>query len=163
MKLYEIAEQMRQFEADVAYGLIPDEAIADTLETLNCELDEKLESCAILCKEWKADADALKMEEYALCERRKAKEHQIESLKNYVAQQMQALGKNKFESPKASISFRKSEQVVITNEDTIRALHPEFLTQKPAEISKILIKDFLKSGGKIDGAELVTNNNLILK
>lgn len=42
MTLYELSSQFEQFMAAVESGEIPEEAIVDTLESMNCDIGEKL-------------------------------------------------------------------------------------------------------------------------
>lgn len=55
--------------------------------------------------------------------------------------------------------FRKSEKVEITDESK---LSEDFVVIKK-EPNKILIKEALKNGSIVDGAELITNQNLQIK
>ena len=81
MKLYEITELFMRFASMVENGEIEEDAIADTLESIEGELEEKADNIACLIKSWQAEAEAIKAEEKALAERRKVKENQINNLK----------------------------------------------------------------------------------
>ena len=104
-------------------------------------------------------AAALKAEEAALAERRKKKENKAEALKTYLANAMLAVGKDKLETSKVALSFRRSQSVEITDESLIPE---EFMKYKPT-VDKAGVKAALKDGAFIPGASLVDNNNLQIK
>lgn len=87
--------------------------------------------------------------------------HRQELFKNILSEAMQERGIENIETPMIKLSFRKSEAVEITDERMIPA---EFTTSKTVvDISKIKIKEALKKGGSVQGAQLVTRQNLQIK
>ena len=127
MKLYEITELFMRFANMVEAGEIEEDAIADTLESIEGELEEKADNIACLIKSWQAEAEAIKAEEKALAERRKVKENQINNLKNYISNTMLTLGKTKIETSRNLISFRKSTALYISNEEWFMEKYPELV------------------------------------
>lgn len=81
-------------------------------------------------------------------------------LKNRLSGAMQQFGIERLSSPTLTISFRKSEAVEITDEGAIPA---EFLIQPPAYPGKTRIKDAIKEGIAVPGAELVQRNNIQIR
>ena len=75
--LYQINQQIKE-AIDLETGEIIDEAAYDAL---NIEKEEELENIALFYKNTMADAEALKAEEKAFAERRKAAENKAASLK----------------------------------------------------------------------------------
>lgn len=128
---------------------------AEMLDSLQMERDKKIENVALWVKELQAEADAIKKEVANLNERKKTAENKIESLIKYL---VYALDGNKFKTPRVSVSYRKSESVMITD---INALDKRFLRYKAPEPDKTAIKNAIKSGELIvDGARLVINQNM---
>ena len=105
MNLYEIKEEFLELLDAIENGEIPDGAIADTLEGMKGEFDEKIENTACYIKNLKAEADAIKAEENSLKERRQVKEHQIERLKNGMMECMSHLGIKKVEGARARVTI----------------------------------------------------------
>ena len=167
MKLYEIAADYQRFIEAVENGEIPEEVIADTLESITAELEEKADNIACLIKNMTAEAQAIKAEEKNLADRRKTKENQIERLKTYLSETLQNSGFTKLETARNRISFRKSESVGIEDEAAFikwAAEHNEsFLTYKDPTINKTAIKQALADGEEIAGVSIESKQNIQIK
>ena len=156
--LYEINEALEQaFEncIDPETG----EIVGDTevLDALEMERDQKIENIACFIKNLKAEAEAIRAEEKALADRRKAAENKAERLKEYLANNLNG---EKFKSPRVAVSWRRSESVVVPD---VFQLPDEYVRYKDPEPNRTLIKEAIKKGFTVEGAELVENTNLIIK
>lgn len=166
MKLYEI--QSRIFEI-LENGFSVDEETGefwgpDELAALQMKQDEKIESCALYIKNLEAESIAIRAEEKSLAERRRLKENKVERLKSYLADCLKGAGKDKFETARCQVKFRKSEAVEIdegkffeiygTESDYVRAKY---------EPNKTAIKAALKQGQQVFGAVIVEQMNLGVK
>ena len=159
--LYEINAKLMvyemEFDPDTGEWLNEDE-----LDALKMERDEKIENICLWVKNLRAEASAIKSEEKALADRRKAKENKADRLEQYVASNLDG---KPFETSKAKVTFRKSESVSILNEEAIpdRFLDIQ-VVRKPL---KSEIKKFLKglegSKEEVPWARLDKKNNLQLK
>ena len=170
MKLYEIAEEYENLLAAIDAGEIPEEALADTLESIETLLDDKADNIACLIKNLEAESEAIKAEEKRLAERRKAKENRAESLKAYLSATLIKSGKLKVETARNSISFRSSEKVCIKNEESFlkwaRVYNDELLTYKDPTISLTAVKNAIKCGAVFDeqyGVSLEKRKNIQIK
>lgn len=134
---------------------------AGQFEAISAAFDEKAEATALYIKNLNVFISGAKAEEAALAERRKAAENRVERLKGFLASAMQTVGRDKVETAKAKISFRKSTQVQIDDEG---ALPVDFvtttITTKP---DKTAIKKAIQAGQAVAGAVLVENQNLQIK
>jgi hypothetical protein len=136
----------------------------DAYESLAIERDVKLENTALYIKNLEADAEAIKAEEKALADRRRAAENRAAGLRMHLAE---ALNGERFETPRVAISFRKSEPLEVA--DPVKFVewatdkHPEYLKWAQPTINKDAVKTALKDGAKIPGAEIVTRQNLQIK
>lgn len=134
---------------------------ADRLDAISAAFEEKAEATALYIKNLTAFVGDVKAEEAALAERRKSAENRVERLKGFLASAMQTVGRDKVETAKAKISFRKSTQVQIDDEG---ALPVDFvtttITTKP---DKTAIKKVIQAGQAVAGAVLVENQNLQIK
>lgn len=83
-----------------------------------------------------------------------------ELLKNRLTAAMQQFGIERISSPTINLSFRKSEAIEITEESAIPAA---YLIMPPPYPGKTLIKEAIKKGITVPGAELVQRKSLQIK
>ena len=152
--LYEINEAIKN-TIDLDTGEIVD---FEAFEKLQMERNEKLENIALWVKNLLSEAEALKAEEKAFAERRKAAENKAESLKRYLDS---ALNGQKFSTTKVAISYRKSTSVEV-DESKLPAKWLRVIPETHV-VDKVEITKALKAGEKIDGAVLVDRNNIQIK
>ena len=153
MILYEIDQAIMNC-LDNETGEIID---AELLDSLQMERTEKIENVACWIKELKAEAEALKAEKMAFAERQRVAENKAESLKNWLAYVLKG---EKFKTTRASVSFRTTDKVEITD---IMELDENFLRYKEPEADKTAIKEAIKAGQEVAGATLVSNTSVIIK
>lgn len=156
MTLYEISKEIENFEFKV------DEETGEILNIMQLDeimmaRDEKIENIALWIKNLDAEATAIREEEKALADRRRSKERKIESLKNYIASNVE-IGE-KFETARTRISFRKSQVVQIEDIENL----PVNFTKIKVEPDKMAIKTALKNGIYLEGCELVDNYSIQIK
>ena len=164
MNIYEINKAIEDILED---GFSVDEETGEILfdesdlNALNAEISEKIENVACYIKNLTADISALKEEERNLNTRRKQKERKIDSLKGYINYAMELSGRKSLESPRCKVSYRKSSSVEVPD---INALDKDYVTEtieiKP---NKVAIKEALKEGKTVEGAEIVERQNLLIK
>lgn len=162
MKLYEINSELENL-IDTETGEIADVAF---FEQLSMERTAKIEGIALFIKNLDSDATALKAEETALSERRKAAENTAARLKAFLTSMLP--DGEKFETPRVKLSWRKSKsvRVLIPESDFIewaKAVNPALLSFGEPTISKTAIKEALESGADITAATIVESNNLQIK
>lgn len=167
MKLYEIANAYTDLCRAIEDGEIPDEAIADTLEAIGGELEEKADNICCVLKSIDAEVKAIKEEEQKLAERRKSKEKSYDRLKQYLSDTLVSTNCKRIETARNVITFRKSEQLNI-NEDAFiewaTANHSDLVTfSQVAKFDKTMIKNALKSGSAMPGAYIVEKQNIQIK
>ena len=155
--LFKITEELInfRFEIDEETGEILN---AKELDDLKIARDEKIENIGLWIKNIEADAEAVKNEKNNMADRQKRLENKAKSLRDYLSY---ALGGEKFSTPKIAMSYRKSESVNIKdnfvyNDDWCE----QKIEWKP---DKKRIKDAIKAGTEIVGAELVEKQNLQIK
>lgn len=159
MKLYEITEIHNN--ALLAMSDIEglDEAVInDTLESLEGDFKTKAISVAGYFQNIDAEISAMKDAEKRISERRKAKEKEVTSLKQYLLSNMQRTGITKIECPEFKISIRNNaESVNVINESLIPSLF------KTISTTETIDKRSIKEAGGCPGVELVRNQSLIIK
>ena len=134
----------------------------DELEELQIARDEKIENIACYIKDISAEAKAIRDEELALAKRRKSLESRSESLKKYLAD---ALNGEKWSSPRAAISWRKSSKVVVEDAflEWARNFNTNLLTYEAPKPSLTAIRDAIKGGQNIKYASIIETNTLTVK
>ncbi|GEM_PF-191395 len=149
---------------DMETGEIDEAKVADLLTKLEMDEQEKIENIACYIKNLDSYSTAIRAEEKALAERRRAKENKAASLRRYLGGYLQG---RKYETPRCVVSFRRSEAVEITDEEAVMEFAKKYgadlLRVKEPEIDKSTLKDILKHGAIIKGAQLVERQNLQIK
>lgn len=162
-KLYELPQAYNAILAAALGGA--DEAVDPTtgevidagafdsaLAALTDAIDEKVDNCAAVVRTLEAEAEALRVEERRMAARRQGREKAIEHLKQYVRENMTALGIPKVKGSRFTVWVQKgASRVDITDE---KAIPREFVVVKE-EVSRSLIAKVLKEGNEVPGAALV--------
>lgn len=130
----------------------------ERLESLQMERSRKIENVACWIKNLLSDAEAIKAEKDALADREAKCRKKADSLKAWLGI---ALEGQKFSSARCAVSFRRSEQVEILDENIIpQDLMVQTVSFKP---DKKAIKELLKEGKPVSGCYLVENQNIQIK
>lgn len=151
--LYEINQGIIDC-VDMETGEIID---AEKLAELQIDRKDKIENIALYIKNLRADAAAYKAEKDEFARRQKVAENKEKSLTEYLAS---VLSGEKVKADRFSISYRKSQSVAITDSDSVP---DEYKIKQEPKIDKAKIKKAIKEGADIAGAELVENQNIIIK
>lgn len=156
MNLYDIECEIMNC-VDPETGEIIDEK---RLDALQMEREKKIENILLWIKNLKSEADAIKAEEKALADRRKADERKADSLAEYVKN---VLDGRKFNTARVAVSYRKSEVVVVDDMKLMLEVSDDYLTYKDAEPNKAKIKAALKNGLSVPGCHLEERQNMTIK
>lgn len=167
MKLYEIANDYLALVEAIENEEIPEEAIADTLEAITAEFEDKADNIACLMKSLNAEALAIREEEKKLAKRRQQKERVAERLKEYLSDTLQRAGIASVETTRNKITFRKSEPLDINDEVFFKWATDngrfDLLSYSAPTANKTEIKKAIKNGTVIEGAEIRTVQNIQIK
>lgn len=168
MTLYELMSSYKNFLTAVENGDIPEEAIADTLEAIEGDIDEKIDNIACVLKVLQAEEKAIKEEIGRLEERLKVKANAKERTKTYLSDMLLALGKTEFESPRNKITFRKTPgKVVFADEKAFIEWAAQYddslLTYGKPTVNRTAVKMAIEGGKEINGAEIVVGQSMQLK
>ena len=161
MKLFEIDERLAacvKINDDQAVDAETGEVIdIEAVEALEMEREQKIENIGMWIKDLTAQSEALKAEKNKLAEREKSAKNKVERLKEFLTAY---LGGKKFETAKVAIKFRSVESVSVPD---VTALPEKYWRIKPPEADKTAIKNALKAGEVIEGAELVKKQSISVK
>ena len=127
------------------------------LDALKMERDKKVRNIACWIRNLDAEIKGLEEQEKTFRSRKTAKKNKMEQLKSYLAAYLNG---KKWENKEVVVSWRKSESVEVTD---MKQLSSYYLRYKEPEVNKTLLKADLKAGVVLNGAELVTKNNMSVK
>ncbi len=162
MNIFEINKELREmlelFELESEETGEISEDTYQRIKELEVARDKKIEGIALWVKELKHEEEAIKEEEQKLRKKRQAVQNSQKYYKNLL---MTELGGEKYKTPLVSLSFRTVPVVNILSEESI----PKEYIYETVErhISKEDIKEALKRGEVVDGAELKQSTSLIIR
>lgn len=165
MKTNEIIKSIAYINAKRDNGEIDEDIWRDTLESLDGELEEKLDAMEYVMESYENDLAVLQKEEERLKEvvkNKKATENRIKSLKGFMAYFMEQSGKKKVATGNHIYSIRSLKASVETNDD----LPDEYIvehTKVERKPDKNRLYKELKAGAEIPGAWLKPNRKAVIK
>lgn len=161
---------------------LPIEAVNDTLEGLEGQLQEKAVNVAKVLRSMEEMANSIKQAEQQMATRRKALENRVFWLKDYLKTNMEATGIQKIESPWFRLGIQNNPPSVEVSNDTL--LPPEYVTVelivpqenyeqvkdqigthqiKTVKVDKAGLKEALKAGKAIPGVVLSQGTRLVIR
>lgn len=150
--LYEMTTQAMQLYEMLQAEEIDEQTFNDTLEAMS--VGEKVESYCKVIKQLQSDVKMFKTELERLNARKNTTEKGIDRMKAALLAFLQASGQDKVKAGSFAVTTATTQAVKITDESVIPCI---YLVEQPPKISKDAIKKALKSGEKVNGAELVNN------
>lgn len=160
MNLYEITVEQQQLNALLEENggeLTPEieEALKINLDNFNA----KAEGYVKAIKNYKAEEDAIAEEIKRLQEKKRVNANAQARLKEALKTAMDTFDTPKVQAGLFKVSLTKSEAVNIINEDAI----PQEYKKVKYEVSKTDIKNAIKSGLVVEGAEIVENKSITIR
>ena len=158
MNIYEIDQAITEL-IDEETGEVSD---FESFDRLFIARNEKIEGIALWYKNLAAEAKAIKEEKMKLAERQTAVEKKAESAKKLLDYALQG---EKFESPRASVSYRKSSSVSLDAGfvDWAKENARDLLTYTEPKPSLTAIKQAIGNGREVDFASITVNQNITVK
>lgn len=164
LSLYQIAIEHRSMVARLMETQDDACAIADTIEAESYPLEVKAQNVAYAVKNLEATAAAIKAAEQEMAARRKAIENRAMHLKEYAKTCMEIAGVSKIDCPHFALSIRANPAAVDVFEPAL--IPAEFMRQPeppPASPDKTAIKEAIKAGRDVPGAQLSQGTRLDIK
>lgn len=125
------------------------------------QLQSKSENYAYIIKQIDAECDIIDNEIKRLQQAKKVRENTVDRLKATLTTAMNTFELTEIKTPLIKLNFRKSESVIVYD---VNSLPQMFKTIKVTETpDKAKIKEVIKNGDTVVGAELVINNNIQIK
>lgn len=147
IQLYKLADEYLLACDQLSELDMPPEVVADTLESLQGDIQTKATNIGMFIRTLEVTAAGLEEAEKEIARRKRATISRISEIKDYLLHNMQRTGISKIESPYISISLKKNPPKV----DILQsgAVPQEFMRQEeapPPSPDKKAIADYLKQG-----------------
>lgn len=145
-------------------GEVDEQALHDTMEALEGEIEDKADGCAMIMKELDAKAEIIDKEIKRLQERKKSLENRSDWIKKSLQELMILSGKTKFKTTLFTFSIAKNPAAVRLDTEDASIIPFRFLKYVEPIIDKTAIKDALKNGEDLTGiAHLEQTESLRIK
>lgn len=147
MTLYELTGQFKGLLEMIEQGDVSPEALKDTLEGLDGEIEVKADGYAKVIKELDGQALIIKAEIDRLSSRKSSFESHIRALKESLQASMESTGKTKFKTNLFSFGIQKNpSRLIIDNQNEI----PEkYLIPQEPRIDNASIRTYLSDTGVV--------------
>lgn len=160
---------------------MPLEAVTDTMEALEGELNDKAVCVIQYMRNLESTAAAIKAAELKMYDRRRALEKRATRLKQYVHDAMQHTGVSKIESPWFALAIQNCPPSVHIASGNVDGSFRKVTIEMPADQwehiqdqaqvftvksdvpDRTKIKQALKDGNEVVNAELITNTRLAIR
>lgn len=165
MKLYDLADEYRSFVAEVEAHDLEPQTLLDTLEgsTQLMSIEEKSGNIVKMIKNWESDTIGLETEIKRLTDRKKVIDNRVESVKNFLFNQLEYAGLTEVKTGIATIKQVNNPPAVnIVDENKVPAIYKTIIPQS-YKTSKADIAKHLKDGIAVPGCELVHKKSWRIK
>ena len=161
MKLFEISERYKNLFELLENPEIEPEMVQSALNEVQGEFNDKAQNIVYIIKNMLSDKEKLDNMQQQLGIKSESLDGKIKHLKDYLKAEMLVTNQQKIKTDIFTISLRKSTAVNILDES---AIIDRFIDCKVIRtLSKSAIKEALKAGETVVGAELKENQNLNIK
>lgn len=157
MNLYELSQN---YLAVQDMDLEP-ETLKDTLDSIEETIEDKAENIAKWIRNLEADKKAFEEEEKRFKDKKQAADNRIKSLKQYLEDNMRLIGKTKFKAGVFSFAIQNNPPSVEVFDEAL--IPKQFLITQPVKIDRAGIKELLKAGEEVPGAELKHSSGLRIR
>ena len=164
MTIYEITNDYLQLMQMMEDPELDPQTLADTMEGIEGELEDKADNYARVMKNMEADLNGIKAEIERLSTRKKTIENNIKRMKEALQFSMETTGKTKFKTELFSFGIRKNAPAVVMDEPYIENVPERFLKYSDPTINRTAIKEAIQNGEDLEGlAHLEQSKSLTIK
>ena len=156
--IYELKYQYQALQNFIEEG--NEEGFELALSQIEDSLAEKLEGYAMVKANIESDIEGIDKEIKRLQERKKSMVNNVNRIKETMFDTLQSVEGNKLKTEKFTFSLRNSSAVKIFDQNMIPL---DFLVPQEPKVDKISIKENIKKGIKVPGAEIVENKSLSIR
>lgn len=166
MNLYELTEQWEAVLALAEEGADAD-AIRDTLESIEGEIEDKADGYAKVIRQLEGQADMAKAEKDRLYQKETACRNAAKDLKRRLEESMVRCGKPKFKTSLFSFNIQKNAPSVAVDDETRllewAAKNQPDLVRTKVELDKKRLLEALKGGAEVEYARLQQSESLRIR
>ena len=137
------------------------QAVADTIEAIEADIEDKADNYARIITQLNGDADALDSEIKRLTERKKALTGNADRLKRSLEDAMKATGKVKFKTKLHSFGIQKNPPRCVI--DSVADVPREFLLMQEPKVDTAGILKALKAGAVYGFAHMEQGESLRIR
>lgn len=164
MTIYEITSDYLQLMQMMEDPDLDPKTLADTMEGIEGELEDKADNYARVMKNMEADLNGIKAEIDRLSTRKKTIENNIKRMKEALQFSMETTGKTKFKTELFSFGIRKNAPAVVMDEPYIENVPERFLKYSDPTINRTAIKEAIQNGEDLEGlAHLEQSSSLSIR
>ena len=164
MTIYEITNDYLQLMQMMEDPELDPKTLADTMEGIEGELEDKADNYARVMKNMEADLNGIKAEIDRLSTRKKTIENNIKRMKEALQFSMETTGKTKFKTELFSFGIRKNAPAVVMDEPYIENVPERFLKYSDPTINRTAIKEAIQNGEDLEGlAHLESSTSLSIR
>lgn len=160
MKLYELTSNFNQLQQMVEDGA-DQEVIHNTLQVIDEAIEDKVQGAALLIRNIEAQAEAIKVEEKRLADRRKSFENNVKNIKDYLYEQMVAVDKRRVKGALVTVGIQKNPASLEIAADVV--IPPEYMIPQEPKVDKKALLAAVKDGMKWDGITLKQGENVRIR
>ncbi len=160
--IYEIADKYKFIQQMIEEGADP-EVFAEALKAIDGEASEKLESYAMILKNFQSDVDGLETEIKRLQDRKKSTVVKMKKMKQAMSDTLELVepdkdGKKRLKTSKFSFYFTERSSVKVDDVSALPSTMIEVVEERKPKMEEI--KQAIEAGKKIEGVSITTNKSL---
>lgn len=157
MNLYELSQN---YLAVQEMDLEP-ETLKDTLSSIEDTAVDKIEQLVRLYRNNEGDINSIKLEEERLKKRRQSLENNNKFVKQYIEDTMRLMDKTRLKAGFFNLAIQNNPPSVEVFDEAL--IPKQFLIEQPVKIDRAGIKELLKAGEEVPGAELKHSSSLRIR
>jgi hypothetical protein len=162
--LYQLSDQYLHDLEALHDSDLPDVVVQDTLAGLAGELEDKATAVAMFARNLEAAAEAIKLAEGKMAERRRAMERRADAIRKYLKDNMERTGISRIECPYFTLKIARNPPAVVV--DDAHAIPADFWVQPPpppVQLDKKQVAATIKAGAQVPGAHLEQGTRLVIE
>lgn len=159
MNLFEITENIKGLYEQI--DNIDEQVLIDTMEGLDCLLEEKAESYIKLIKLFENDIEGIKKESDRLKQLKKTRENEIVRLKKSLEKQLTKIGKKDLKAGLFRIKIQKNAPTLYI--ETQKHIPKEYYVEQDPKLDQKRLLDDLKNGTEVKGVSVCQSESIRIR
>ena len=158
MNLYQMNQATKELYELLQNDEIDEQTFKDNLEGIG--VDQKINSYCEVIRQMQADVAMIDAEIERLEKHKKPLNNSIDRMKNTLIEHLNCRGENKVATERFTVRLTHSERINIADESIVPKKY--WIKQDP-KLDRATIKELLKNGTKVRGAEIIKNTGVVIK